>query len=564
VQVDVAVTNSQGQPVQGLKQSDFVVFEDGKAQEIRAFDAHIPIAHHAEVEAVTTTILPPHTYTNRFTIPAEDTLSILMLDLLNTPITDQAYARKQTIEFLKTLPRGKRVAMFVLSSKLVMVQGFSDDSATLVAAAEKVINSPSMLLTTEAQRQQVQGFTEAVGRAAAPSISAAGAPAGALPAGGGSGDWGFAQKRERSNAMMEADRTSVRIHFTIDALTAMARSVYGYPGRKNLVWLSGSFPVRLRPTGIDFYKLGSVQSSESTGMADTPDFRAAIRTATAALATARIAVYPMDVRGLQAGGVDIAIGAAEGASFSSTDSPEAYKQNLNTQSETRFQERSSMKEVAEQTGGEVLTGNDVRHAIAKAIDDGSTYYTLAYSPQRDESSQQFRRIEVKLDRKELKLFYRPGYYPDGGFNGVATRANPLIVAMQPGMPPSTVIPLTVEVLPPQAADRATKLTYNINVQEIKFADTADHRKHAVIDCIAVAFTKDGNPAGQVSNTMELTLPTAEYESDLQSGFVAHQELKLPPGEYHLRIGVMDRGSQKIGTLEVPLVVTSTSANSSPH
>lgn len=59
VQVDVAVTNSQGQPVPGLKQSDFVVFEDGKPQEIRAFDAHIPIAHHAEVEALSTTILPP-------------------------------------------------------------------------------------------------------------------------------------------------------------------------------------------------------------------------------------------------------------------------------------------------------------------------------------------------------------------------------------------------------------------------------------------------------------------------------------------------------------------------
>ena len=54
--------------------------------------------------------------------------------------------------------------MFVLSKKLVMVQGFTDDSATLVAAAEKVLNDRSFLLTTEADRQSFQGFTDEIGR----------------------------------------------------------------------------------------------------------------------------------------------------------------------------------------------------------------------------------------------------------------------------------------------------------------------------------------------------------------------------------------------------------------
>jgi len=42
--VDIAVTDPQGQTVRGLQQSDFTVLEDGKPQEIRAFDAHIPAA----------------------------------------------------------------------------------------------------------------------------------------------------------------------------------------------------------------------------------------------------------------------------------------------------------------------------------------------------------------------------------------------------------------------------------------------------------------------------------------------------------------------------------------
>jgi len=556
VQVDVAVTDAQGRPVRGLQQSDFTVLEDGKPQEIRAFDAHVPAANEvtpATPASVSLPPLPPHVYTNRVVAHSEDNLSILMLDLLNTPVSDQAYARKQTIEFLKTLPPGKRIAMFALSKKLVMVQGFTDDSATLVAAAEKVLNDRSFLLTTEADRQQFQGSTDAVSRLALPDA----VPGGISPSQADS--ISLAPNRKRSNAMMEADRTSVRVNFTLDALTALARSVSGYPGRKNLIWLSGSFPVRLRPTGIDFYRLGSAQGSDSMGMVDTPDFRAAIRVMATALATARIAVFPMDVRGLQAGGVDITIGATESASFASTSSPEAYKDNLNTQSETRFQERSAIKEVAEQTGGEVLVGNDVRRSIAKALDDGSTYYTLAYTPPADDSNTQFRKIEVKLNRGRVKLAYRPGYYPTATPDTPAQRAHPLIVAMQPGMPASTVIPLTVEVLPPDGTSKETRINYTIDIRGIDFTDTAEHRKRVVIDCIAVAFTEAGMPAGQISNAMDATLGPADYESAQRTGLVVKQELELPPGKYNLRMGVMDRGSQKIGTLDVPLIVSITSA-----
>jgi len=215
--------------------------------------------------------------------------------------------------------------------------------------------------------------------------------------------------------------------------------------------------------------------------------------------------------------------------------------------------------VAEQTGGEVLEGNDVRRAIGKALDDGSTYYTLAYTPPADDSNTQFRKIEVKLNRSGVKLAYRPGYYSDANPDTPAQRAHPLIVAMQPGMPQSTVIPLTVEVLPPDGTSKKTRINYTIDIRGIDFTDTAEHRKRAVIDCIAVAFTQAGMPAGQISNAMDATLGPADYESAQRTGLVVKQELDLPPGKYNLRMGVMDRGSQKIGTLDVPLTVSTTSA-----
>src|SRR5262249_48125396 len=156
-----------------------------------------------------------------------------------------------------------------------------------------VLNDRSLLLTTEPERQELLGSTETVGRVATPATGATNAPAGARSNSGM--DFGHVRDRERSNSMMEADRLSQRVSFTLDALIALSRAVAGYPGRKNLVWLSGSFPIRLRPGGIDFYRLNSAKPASTTGLDSTPDFQPQVRATATALATARIAVYPIDV-----------------------------------------------------------------------------------------------------------------------------------------------------------------------------------------------------------------------------------------------------------------------------
>ena len=553
VLLDVTVTDADGRPVTGLQQSNFTVKEDGRPQEIAAFEAHVPLTQ----PAVTTPppALPPHTFTNRVVIPAEDTLNIFLLDLLNTPVLDQAYARKQTIQFLKQIPPGRRIALFMLAQKLVVVQEFTSDSTTLTAAAAKIMNDRSILLTTEAERQNFIGSTEAVARVAAPTTNTV--ATGPVNTAGSPMDLGSAQSREATNNMMEAQRAAQRVGFTLDALTGLARSVSGYPGRKNLIWLSGSFPIRLKPNDADFNHTNTGPSQ--TGLTISQDFENAVRQATTALAGARIAVYPIDVRGTLTPGVDITVGAADSASFTGIDNPTAYKTNLNNQSEIRFQERASMLDVAQQTGGEVLAGNDIRRAIGRGIDDGSTYYTLAYTPAKDDNDPAFRRVSVNLNRSGLKLNYRPGYFPQRNQENPAQNAHPLIVAMQPGTVPSSAIPLTVVVLPPDGTSPKTRIDYRIDVNALDFAETADHRKRAILDCITVAFSKEGKPIGQVSNTLDVSLPPADYDAAVRDGFPVHQELDLPHGAYVLRLGVMDHASQKIGTLDAPLAVTAVAA-----
>ena len=87
-----------------------------------------------------------------------------------------------------------------------------------------------------------------------------------------------------------------------------------------------------------------------------------------------------------------------------------------------------------------------------------------------------------------------------------------------------------------------------------FADAAGQLKHITLDCIAVAYNNDGKEVGHASDTLDGTIKPAAYDTVMNNGIPAQQEITLPPGAYNLRLGVMDRPSQQIGTLDVQLVV----------
>jgi hypothetical protein len=76
----------------------------------------------------------------------------------------------------------------------------------------------------------------------------------------------------------------------------------------------------------------------------------------------------------------------------------------------------------------------------------------------------------------------------------------------------------------------------------------------MLDLLAVAWSKDGKPAAEDSGKIDTAIPFSTYKDVLRSYIPAHQELEVKPGTYTLRLGVVDRSSKKIGTLDVPLTV----------
>jgi hypothetical protein len=89
---------------------------------------------------------------------------------------------------------------------------------------------------------------------------------------------------------------------------------------------------------------------------------------------------------------------------------------------------------------------------------------------------------------------------------------------------------------------------------VTFTDTPEQTKHVMLDLMAVAWDKNGKVGGESSDKIDNSISLSTYTQVMRTSIPAHQELEVKPGTYTLRLGVVDRSSRKIGTLDVPLNV----------
>ncbi|HEX8813134.1 MAG TPA: VWA domain-containing protein, partial [Terracidiphilus sp.] len=189
VVVDVVVANREGKPISGLKKEDFNLLEDGKDQTLQVFEPHVPVRQPG---AVPDLHLGPGEYTNFPKLAANSAINVILFDILNTPTEDQISARQQMIEFLKTLPRGQRVALFTLGHDLRMLTGFTTSTEELIAAAYKLRPGVSPLLDTDDEKRSENHTLSNIYSGGSPAgtdtpnLVGGGNPAAALGTGGSS------------------------------------------------------------------------------------------------------------------------------------------------------------------------------------------------------------------------------------------------------------------------------------------------------------------------------------------------------------------------------------------
>ena len=143
VVVDVVVIDAQHHPVHNLTLADFTLLEDGQHQTIESFQEHNSWEAAEPIPPAPT--LAPGLFTNYTNAPASGALNILLLDALNTPMAAQAEVRKQMLNYLKEVHPGTHMAIFGLTTKLLLLQGFTSDPdllRTVLAAKKELPKAP--------------------------------------------------------------------------------------------------------------------------------------------------------------------------------------------------------------------------------------------------------------------------------------------------------------------------------------------------------------------------------------------------------------------------------------
>ena len=497
VLLDVVVTDKSGKPVHGLKAHDFTVLEDGKAQQVRGFDERGPTLPLAIPRVVIN--LPPNTYTNYLSTQEPGAVSILLFDTLNTARPDLTRARQQLIQYLSKLTRNDRIALFSLDSDLHLIHGFTDDPQALIETAQTLSTKPNSMYSNARNVSESAAMAREVGVGNNPRMYAS-----------------LVRFLWNEQTGKEESRTFV----TMQALNQLARSMAVFPGRKNLIWVSGGIP--FDPSSTD------------------PQMR---RTATL-LAATQIAVYPIDVRGVPYLGADALTHDSEFG-----------------QDRELLSVHQTMSTLANMTGGRAVFGrNDLDGAIRDAVDAGANFYTVAYRPNNTDWNGKFRKITVKTSAPDMKIQCRPGYYAVPDPLGSPDINQTFSLMMQPSSPPSTTLIIKARVVPPDTQNGATRIDYLVDVHDLSFNQSADHSQTPDVTFVAAAWDMAGSPKGNVAASFHLPLNAAQFDVLARTGLQIHQDMDLKPGTYQLRLGVLDRLSGKMGTLDVPLLIEPIVAN----
>ncbi len=313
VLVDVVVTDKQGKAVTGLRPEDFVVEENGKVQKISN------LTTPAENAPVSAPQLPAGIYSNRpeYRSPGGP-ITVMLLDALNTPFTNQGYARRQMLAFVQQQFKATdRMAVFALTGPLTVLQDLTSDPQVLYAALQRykpqaqAFESSGRAATNAGSGTPTTGSVVTSLDASTPPLTDNSASA-SVRGGGASAAFSSAQAAlqafEGAQVAYAKDQRAV---LTLSALGSMARILGGLPGRKNLIWVTGELPFSFIPEDrvmTDAELSEELPSMETRRVGEhaagnyAATFRAShaqeIRDIASRLATAQVAVYPVDARGL--------------------------------------------------------------------------------------------------------------------------------------------------------------------------------------------------------------------------------------------------------------------------
>jgi VWFA-related protein len=591
VVVDVIVTDTNNQPVKGLREQDFQIFEGNTLQQIRFFEAH-------EHQSATGTPKPPALPENTFSNAGASEIgpvNVILLDQMTTSLEDQKLAKQELVAYLEQKPPESRFAIFtyrrnrdtfcIACDGLRMLQGITGDKDLLIRALED-----------REARLETPKLMPLIGWA----------------------------------------REDTSMH----ALAEIGNFLRELPGRKQLLWLSDNFDASPVADSGDIWfppKFKGWQEVDPLSKVQT------LHLASSRLSMARVAVYPIDLNGRSK--------QIESKRLCEKLPPflgfELYteSQEDNMYYECKGAEGIRVDSMAARSGGQAFHNRGgIREEIAQAVAEGQNYYTLSYSPAKSKFDGKLRTIRIGISRKEYRVRFRQRYFADdpstvfrpgteaspdiilpgssistpwkvGRVFGLdrSGPGEPIAVGMRYGGPELDGVVFEAHVTPTGKPMKATEsqmsklgnyesfrderaerammsltkeeqrtqhhgqtllsslppadevymqpllIDYSIAASQLELATTADGKYIAHLEMAVLAFDERGKKVTGINDTITFTVPPAQFQLVQASGYRLQQSIDVPERAFVLRIALRDVSRNKVGSVEIPIW-----AISNPH
>src|SRR6267143_7102188 len=500
VLVNVVVRDKKGNLVRDLKREDFALLEDRKKQAISTFDFENvdEMTTAGAAEATVSGTAPDGGLLRSKDQPAslnarDRRLMLLFFDFSGMEPEDIERSVNAAKKFVQTrMQPADMIAMVSLATNMRIDLDFSDDKA-------KVLNALNSYTSG-----QGQGFDN--------------------------GATGSSEGGAETSGAFTADDTDYNT-FNADrkllALQAIMQSLGKISQKKAIIYFSNG----ISQNGVD---------NQST-----------LRAATASAVKANVSIYPVDIRGLQAFPPG---GEAQNASLhgQSAYNGAAVLNDLSSNASTQ----ETLSTLASDTGGKAFfDSNDFGAVFSQVQKDSSAYYVLGFTSTNAMKDGRFRHLKVQLNRPDLKLDYRSGYYAGRDFEHLnrADREQQIQDELA-----SELSQTDVAVYAGASYFRQDDSHYYLSVSlvipgsQIPFVLEKD-KDNATIDVIGEARTADSKFAiGHQRDTVKLALDSAQLvrhkNVQYNTGFL------LAPGSYHLKFVVRENQSGRMGSFETDVQI----------
>lgn len=534
IQIDVSVTDKNGNPVTDLRADEFEIFENGKRRTLSNFSY---IAANGTSTPTATPVPPTPKKKDATSIPVAPIklrqeqvrrTYALVVDDLGLNFASIERVREVLRKFIETEVRpGDLVAILRTGSGIGTMQSFTSDKRVLNAAIDRIRwNSVGRASTDlyEAIKPTLREERDGTQRADGSTVATAGV-----------------EEEKASLQQISETRSETFSIGTLGSLRYIIGGMSGLPGRKSIVLFSEGFILTdLSNRVYDQMRVIADLANRASVVFYTIDPRGVVNP--------EMAFADEDIR-------RVVPGRPGQGRFD--DDPRDRRNSAFRDSQL------SLRFLAAETGGlAVQNQNFFGKGLENAVNDLGSYYLLGYLPDDevfDPSKAKFNKLEVKVARPGVKVRYRSGFFgiSDEKIRSATQAAQPKVVAAL--ISPFEQNDIEINLYPvfendPSLGNIVQALVY-IDAKSLDFTDSGSNKK-ANFDLLAMTFGDNGNVVDQFAKNYSVEVPELVYQNMIRNGFVYTLSVPIKKaGAYQFRVALRDTATNKVGSatqfIEIP-------------